>query len=42
VRANADLGVTWHQITPVGTGGGEVLDVVRRYADDVVSECADA
>jgi probable F420-dependent oxidoreductase len=42
VRANADLGVTWHQITPVGTDAGAVLDVVRRYADDVVSVCGDA
>jgi len=38
VRANADLGVTWHQFTPVGTDAAEVLDVARRYADDVVSQ----
>ena len=38
VRANADLGVTWHQFTPVGADAAEVLDVVRRYADDVVSQ----
>jgi len=38
VLANADLGVTWHQITPSGATGDEVLDVVRRYADDVVSQ----
>jgi len=38
VRANADLGVTWHQITPSGATGDDVLDVVRRYADDVVSQ----
>jgi alkanesulfonate monooxygenase SsuD/methylene tetrahydromethanopterin reductase-like flavin-dependent oxidoreductase (luciferase family) len=38
VAANADLGVTWHQITPSGADAREVLDVVRRYADDVVSQ----
>jgi hypothetical protein len=38
VQANADLGVTWHQMTPSGASGDEVLDVVRRYADDVVSQ----
>jgi hypothetical protein len=38
VQANADLGVTWHQITPSGADAAEVLDVVRRYADDVVSQ----
>ena len=38
VQANADLGATWHQITPSGTSASEVLDVVRRYADDVVSQ----
>jgi hypothetical protein len=37
VQANADLGVTWHQITPAGADAAEVLDVVRRYADDIVS-----
>ena len=38
VRANADLGVTWHQMTPSGADASEVLDVVRRYADDVVTQ----
>jgi probable F420-dependent oxidoreductase len=38
VQANADLGVTWHQVTPSGADAAEVLDIVRRYADDVVSQ----
>jgi alkanesulfonate monooxygenase SsuD/methylene tetrahydromethanopterin reductase-like flavin-dependent oxidoreductase (luciferase family) len=38
VQANADLGATWHQITASGTSASEVLDIVRRYADDVVSQ----
>jgi probable F420-dependent oxidoreductase len=38
VRANADLGVTWHQITPSGATAAAVLDVVRAYGDDVVSQ----
>jgi alkanesulfonate monooxygenase SsuD/methylene tetrahydromethanopterin reductase-like flavin-dependent oxidoreductase (luciferase family) len=38
VQANADLGVTWHQITPSGADATAVLDVVRRYADDVLSQ----
>ena len=39
VRANADLGVTWHQIAPSGGDAAmHVLDVVRRYADEVVSQ----
>jgi probable F420-dependent oxidoreductase len=42
VRANADAGATWHQFTPVGADARAVLDVVRRYADDVVSVCGDA
>jgi probable F420-dependent oxidoreductase len=37
VQANADLGVTWHQFTPTGADAADVLDVIRRYADDVVS-----
>ena len=37
IRAQADLGVTWQQITAAGDTPGAALDMVRAYADDVVA-----
>ncbi len=37
IRAQADLGVTWRQVTAVGATPAAVLDRVRAYADAVIA-----
>lgn len=37
VRAQADLGVTWQQLTAEGTTPAAALDCVRAYADQVIA-----
>jgi probable F420-dependent oxidoreductase len=37
IRAQAELGVTWQQVTAVGDTPQVALDMVRVYADDVVA-----
>lgn len=37
VRAQADLGVTWQQVTVVGETPARALDCVRAYADQVLA-----
>lgn len=36
IRAQADLGVTWQQVTAMGETPAAALDVVRAYADEVI------
>jgi probable F420-dependent oxidoreductase len=40
LRAQADLGVNWQQITAAGDTPEAVLSMVRRYADDIVHQLA--
>lgn len=37
VRAQADLGVTWQQLTAIGDTPDAVITMLRRYADEVVT-----
>lgn len=37
LKAQAAIGVTWHQTNPAAATGSEVLDMVRRFGDDVIA-----
>lgn len=37
LRAQAELGVTWHQISSAGSSPKAVLEMIRAYGDEVIS-----